>query len=303
MILILSETSDIPTIKLVTLMKSHHVDYRIIYADELTDVKWDLLNDNLRVNNIDVLSCKSVWFRRPCFDSYIHLVSGDLISDFTKHLIQEKKVLFDAILSKIFDVCPKHIGNPLFQNTNKLDVLQKAKKCGFQIPETIITTNKKTLANKPYVSKPISEVFVRDIDGCLCYSYTENIKLSEVQQKFHYALFQEKIKKEFECKAIFLNGKTYAMAMVPQTAESMTDIRNYSLGSMVMYSPVSLSKPICIKLEELFGCLNLNFGIVDLIIDETTCYFTEINPIGQFDDIVQCGNYPVYDEILKYLES
>jgi hypothetical protein len=302
MILILSETSDIPTIKLISMMKNRGIDYSVIYADELTNIEWDLSHNNLVVNGIDVLSCKSVWFRRPCFDSYIHLLSSDLIPDFKNHLIQEKEVLFDAILCKIFDTCPKHIGNPQFQNMNKLKILQRAKKCGFQIPETIITTNKKTLANKSYISKPISEVFVRNIGKCSCYSYTENVIMSDILPRFHPALFQTKISTRFECKVIYLNGETYSMAMIPYPVGFMADIREDTINHPVKCIPVSLSKNICIKLNKLFDSLNLNFGIVDFIADDDTWFFIEINPIGQFDDIVQCGNYPVYDELLSYLK-
>ncbi|WP_111636562.1 ATP-grasp domain-containing protein [Pedobacter cryoconitis] len=183
---------------------------------------------------------------------------------------------------------------------------------GIDIPATLITNKKKQvetfLLNKDkLITKSISEIFdirVSSDDNEEVYlNYTEEITtnvLDKIPETFAYSLFQEKLDKDLEIRAFYLNGKVYSMAIFSQLGStSSTDFRKDFKNRRVPYQLSSILEEKITNLMELIG---LNTGSIDFVkTNDSRIVFLEINPTGQYGMTSYPCNYHLDKEISKYL--
>ncbi|MCO5279552.1 MAG: hypothetical protein M9931_00690 [Chitinophagales bacterium] len=82
------------------------------------------------------------------------------------------------------------------------------------------------------------------------------------------------------------------------------DYRKYNLNNPNRTVPYYLPKEIQDKIFCLLQKINLNFGVIDLILtEEGEYYFLEVNPVGQFGFVSKHGNYYIEKEIANYLSK
>jgi hypothetical protein len=317
MILIITEKNDIPSHQVIALMQNQNISHKVIFTDE-KDINVYVnisANDEVTIfiedNPIETFS--AVWFRRTNFYSYLFIeekVPNNIQYEISEYLSYEKKILFEFILKYLHQYAVNTIGNPIFStnNVNKLEILCLAKECGFQIPQTEITNLKRNLQhNHNLISKPIGEIFFRQIENEFYQSSTTFVDTlaNEIADNFFYSLFQENVTKKIELKVIFFNRKTYSVAYFTQMKEdTLIDSRNFQFENDIKITPFQIPCDIEDKLNFLFDRLNLNFGVVDFIIDDNNNFiFLELNPVGQFHDIVTIGNYSLYHDIFQFLQK
>lgn len=184
---------------------------------------------------------------------------------------------------------------------NKIEMLIRAKKVGFEIPRTIMTTKKEevikfknALDNIITKSLDLNMTFFDTEKGCLIHNLTSNIhSTDQLPDNFPLSLFQENIEKFVELRVLFFGKHVYSAAILSQNSENtMQDYRNYDSKNPNRVVPFKLPEHIKSKVLELSVDSGLKTGSVDLILTpKGNYYFLELNPQGQFIGISNHCNY------------
>jgi ATP-GRASP peptide maturase of grasp-with-spasm system len=212
------------------------------------------------------------------------LANDSTIEEFLNHKIEGKK----------------SIGKYSNNFTNKLINLDLAKKCNFDIPDTLITSDKRALidfykTHKSVICKSATQGSLigekTNLDGLTVLLNKNDIKLASKQ--FPPSLFQMNIEKSFEIRVFYLLGKTYSLAIFSQNNnKTKIDFRNYDHLNPNRTVPFCLPKNIEKKIITLMNKLSMNSGSIDLIYSkDAKYYFLEVNPVGQFDQVSYPCNY------------
>lgn len=216
-----------------------------------------------------------------------------------------------AVFKKLFQdediewLCP-----PESLRITKLDVLDAAIICGINIPETVVTNNKKTLVEifKKYSGKIIvksltdSPVIVKEDNKFYPLTMRVNEEnLIDIPNIFFPSLIQQEIEKEYEIRSFYINGKFYSSAIFSQAdKQTAIDFRNYNYKKPNRLVPYKLPLEIEIKLDKLCKTCDINTGSFDLIFSKTgEYYFLEINQSGQFGMVSKPCNYNLEKIIAK----
>ena len=195
---------------------------------------------------------KVVWFRK--FGFLLDYESKlNLERDLLGFLFDEFKILRDLILNLLKDKIWLH---DRVLKKSKLEVLEFAKKSGLDIPNTIITNNKKTLlsfSNKNkdnIITKPLAEakyIILKNNPYSLSTKKVTNIDL--LDDSFSPSLFQEYIEKEIEIRVFFICGILYSMAIFSQSNDqTKIDFRAYDWTNPNRFIPYQLPVEIEKKL-------------------------------------------------------
>lgn len=197
---------------------------------------------------------------------------------------------------------------------NKLDVAIEAKKHGFELPDTLLTSDKnqliafydKHLTSNGIICKRITDRYIYQ-EGDTFYNFNltflidSNI-LNSIPEKFALSLFQERIIPDFEIRVVFVNGEFYSMAIF--TFDNDIDYRTKDMsGKNIRTVPYKLPLIIQEKLKGIFDSLDLNYGSVDLMYSNDTFYFLEINPTGQVSFLNNACNYYIEKKISELLKN
>lgn len=127
--------------------------------------------------------------------------------------------------------------------------------------------------------------------------------LEEVTEKFSPSLFQEYIKKKYELRIFYLDGKFYTMVIFSQNNErTKIDFRNYDFDNPNRVGTYELPEDIKSKLSSLMNKLCLNTGSIDMIKAlNGEYYFLEVNPSGQFGMTGIPCNFNLHEKIAEFL--
>jgi len=136
-------------------------------------------------------------------------------------------------------------------------------------------------------------------------SLVEDKYIDNLNESFFPSLFQKNINKDFEIRTVYLEGNFYSMAIFSQANEkTKIDFRYYNTKQPNRVSAFNLPKEIECKLNDLMKDLNLNFGSLDLIVDNKgDYYFLEINPVGQFGMTSTPNNFQIEKEVALILKN
>ncbi|WP_080778201.1 grasp-with-spasm system ATP-grasp peptide maturase [Chryseobacterium phocaeense] len=250
-----------------------------------------------RRNSFFLDEISSVWFRRGGLRFKRLSYNNDAV-DF--HMNETQHWLEDYVLKTLES--RKHINKQLNSNVNKLLVLEKAIDAGLDVPLYYLSdkTDNSALGQtivKPISGSPILENIIKNADGAM---YTSIV--NEHEKDFFISFFQEKIKKDFEIRTFYLNGKCWSMAIFSQNdKQTEVDYRKYNDKKPNRNIPYKLSAHLEKKIDILMKSMGLNCGSLDFIQSGSICYFLEINPVGQFMHLSSCCNYFLDKEIAEFL--
>ncbi len=239
----------------------------------------------------------SVWYRRGGLKfkrfRYIHEAVDQHMNE-TQHWLED--YVYTILESK------KHISKQSNAQVNKLIVLQKAKEAGLDVPSYFLSdhTDHIQLGNtivKPISGNPVLVNLKKETDGVM---YTSII--NEHESNFFISFFQEKIRKDYEIRTFYLNGRCWSMAIFSQNdKQTEVDYRKYNDNKPNRNVPYQLPVNIEKKIHLLMQTLDLNCGSLDFIKSGSRYYFLEVNPVGQFMHLSTCCNYLLDKEIAEYL--
>lgn len=300
MILIFSTSYDHSTNEVVKWFNYYNVSYiRINYLNELSNFSY--MNSNItqsKISEIDIQKISSVWFRRTPEYLPEKFRTKKLNDEINKILLSEYQVIYGYIVGQLKDRF--WLSHPNNSSLNKMAVLDLAKKCGLKIPDTYILNNKsdlsKILKKHALITKPIYEVARFQTGKKIHVTRTIEIDdVDDVSETFFISKFQKKIEKKYEIRSVYLLGMFYSMSIHSQeNIKTQTDFRNYDFKFPNRFCPINLPDYIEKSLKKLMLDLKMNFGSIDLILDNSgDFYFLEINPVGQFGMTSTPNNYNI----------
>jgi glutathione synthase/RimK-type ligase-like ATP-grasp enzyme len=322
MIIILSATPDTHADQAETLLKKRGVSYLRIDADRFSE------SNSIRLSNgefsiqwdgkqIPCDQISAVWLRKPFlwYQTYhdkteletIQSVlrqreSSDLIKEFLLYL-QRKNIYcinnFDTLESASY----------------KLDQLSLAREVGLQTPDTLVTTNPDEIEtfikshNDVSISKCIrtSAIKFGQINKVLNTTEFTLSKFQHMRPRMSFDmpyLFQEKIEKQSEIRAIVVGERVFSGEILSQEHdEARIDMKKksfYKMEHRVHQLPEEVEQK-CIQLMKKYGIV---YGAIDLIRTPDDQYvFLEVNSNGQYLWIEELTGMPITEAIIDLLTS
>lgn len=186
---------------------------------------------------------------------------------------------------------------------NKVKMLIYAKQAGFNIPKTLVTTQKHELIKflksvKSIITKSMDSnlTFFDTVKSKMIHNLTTELNISQIEKlpdTFPLSIFQENINKFVELRVFFFKDEVFASAILSQnTDNTKQDYRNYDFNNPNRVVPFKLPKSIISKLKYFQSLSNLKTGSIDLLVNKKgEYYFLEINPQGQFIGVSNYCNY------------
>jgi|SRR5690242_3369691 glutathione synthase/RimK-type ligase-like ATP-grasp enzyme len=244
----------------------------------------------------------SVWFRRTRLPQITAKNRDEEI-----YLLRE----IDTFLNNLFGIIKgKWLSPPqaVLNAENKLLQLELARQTGFDIPGTLITTDKKNLlsfieGNNKTLIKAIGSGRINYADNTTKLVFS-NLITHEIKEQIDVieltpAIYQEYIEKEYEIRVTVVGEDLFAASVDSQTdIESTIDWRK----KRTKFEKYELPEPLKEKCFSMVRKLNISFGAFDFV--KSTCgiyYFLEVNPNGQWVWIEKDTGLPISDSIIKFL--
>ena len=256
-----------------------------------------------------LLENRSSWIRRGIFSFKLPNLKNEYPKNVYKHLKKENDLLREFVYGyslKLGDYF-KEVFN------NRITNMMIAKECGFSVPATIITTNKKDLISffdkyESVITKPIHNGHLSyELDGKNFQSTGTIIynkeNLNNIPDFFAASLFQEYIVKELELRIFYINEKIFPMAIFSQLDDKTRfDYRNYNKTKPNRAVKFELPKEMKEKVHLFMDKTKMKTGSIDVILTpENKFIFLEINPTGQFGWVSKECNYYLEKEVAKNL--
>jgi len=314
-VLIISNKSDITTDFIVKELKRRDINFYRLNTEELTKtcfVTLDfgsnlfLIKDTVLNVEVNLKHISSVYYRRPelpLIDNS-ELSAGEetfLKNEITYCLEGIYKILRDAYwISPLFAIR---------QAENKIYQLDIAKSIGFIIPDSIITNDYDKLNyfrernNHECIIKPIRSGLISDeSESKVIFTNTlSGLSFTKAEFEMSPNYIQQHIRKRGDIRVTMVGNKAYATLIHSQIdVKTKTDWRKGE--SELKHSKIKLPDLLKQKCDELMTGLNLRFGAIDFILNETGEYvFLEINPNGQWAWIERKTGYKISEEIVNLL--
>jgi hypothetical protein len=313
MILLLSEKYDKVSDNVIEwLLKNQKEFQRIDFQDyvSLESVSLNTFGFNFLVNGrfCNLSSFSSIWHRR----ARLNFITFSPNSKLNESLFEDQKKL-NIFLENVLKNHTNYLGSYVQEvENNKLQDLYFAKQVGFNIADTIVTTQKKTLktfAEKylKIISKQLSATY-NFIEQDYIFSSSSTMLISTAiieasPDTFAPTLFQQYIEKFIEIRVYFFLDTFYSMAIFSQNDhQTSVDYRNYNEEKPNRNVPFLLPDAIQNKLNEFIKLTKYTTGSFDLILTPTNkYYFLEINPSSQFHWVSKNCNYYIEKEIAEKL--
>ncbi|MDR2237553.1 MAG: grasp-with-spasm system ATP-grasp peptide maturase [Chryseobacterium sp.] len=300
MILIISENKEATTTEVIRWLVFLNKDFIRVHEDEVFEIKMENKRIYLesKKNSFFIDEISNVWYRRGGLRFLRYKYKNEAVNihmnehqhwleGYVRHYLEKKS----------------HINKQSIRHLNKLIVLDIAKEVGFDVPKYFLsdTTSDMQLNNtitKTIAGNGILQFENEDYDGIM---YT-SVVTKEEKKDFFITFFQEKIEKDFEIRAFYLNDKIWSMAIFSQNDDqTKIDYRKYNNKIPNRNVPYTLPNNIEEKIKILMKELGLNSGSIDFIKKGNQYYFLEVNAIGQFGNVSYYSNYNLHYEIAKIL--
>lgn len=292
--------NDFVSLNFISLSNEVDIDFEIVFRSQ----------GALRFSDIH-----SYWYRRGNVDMHSFKDTHNGLSEFEEGILKQLKNesfylkrFFHLALNSKFNI------NSVFDNNySKLFNLNLAKSVGLSIPNTLITTSRKSVLdffeqNESVVTKAIGE-------GVSWYSnesdlnlegYTAEVGMKEIMgfnNEFYPSLFQENVMKFCELRIFYLHGTFFTSAIFSQNDEqTKVDFRNYNINNPNRVVPFSLPKEIEKKINQFMKLIDLNCGSIDMILSKKLEFvFLEVNPLGQFEQVSYPCNFNIEEVIAELL--
>lgn len=255
-------------------------------------------NGGIHITNsgkfINIDNILSVWYRKPGD----YNLPNDLTLQEREFAREEIRHTVDGLLWSLDTYWMSHPSN-LRQANRKLEQLHRAKKFGFTVPKTLVSTSPERVQNffqecrgkmiykvlsSPFLASDVAELYnqvperlhvkttlITDVEIAML----ESIKMAP-------CLFQEYIDKTIELRVTIIGEDVFAAEIHSQSnSKTSIDWRDYSVD--IPYRKANLPVEVsdrCLAFVKSYG---LNYSALDIILTPQGEYvFLENNPNGQF---------------------
>ncbi len=317
MILFLTNREDITTDIIINRLNSMKVPYYRLNTELLVDsvgFNFDIcsnsyfLLDYSKNLKIDLNKIKSVYYRRPKIPEF----NNGSLSENEKIFIKNETAYMIEGLYKILS--NKFWLSPVFsirEAENKIYQLILAKKLGFEIPFSLITSidkyARKFVEENKYdcIIKPIKSGLIGSVDNAKVV-FTSAIKDEQIDSLYRVnkypTFFQNRIHKQADVRVTIVGTKIFAAKIYSQEYEETKVDWRRGNNTKLKYEVYNLNNELTEKCLSLTRYLNLNYGAIDFVENEDgELIFLEINPNGQWGWIEKRLNYDISGEIIKLL--
>jgi hypothetical protein len=268
-------------------------------------VSIELLSESLYPVNLSDVS--SVWLRRiaPCF------VDPAITTSSIATFIKDEA---DTLLRGIYELLSDRFWVSQFRNVliaeNKIYQLSVARKVGFLIPRTLITSSPSDArafyreCRGEVITKPLSRRYIEEKrKSHLLWTslVTAESLADDASLLLAPNLLQERIPKHYELRITVVGETVFPCAIYSQThAATSLDWRHYEVD--IPYEAVSIPDSVRESCLHLMHQLGLKYGAFDVIVTPDERYvFLEINPIGQWLWIEEKTGLPITDNLVSLL--
>ncbi len=203
--------------------------------------------------------------------------------------------------------------NALWLASNKIDQLSVAKRLGFDVPRTLVTSSiasiRKFNLSHPdgIVCKAIKHSFLNRVNDVLL-APTKRLTDDDICGLDSYAtipaIHQNEIMKTCDVRVTVVGSCLAATAIHSQDRSETEvdwrawDVASYDLRHEIISLPPKIEQS-CFAIAHHYG---LRYAAIDLVLDRKSNYhFLELNPNGQWAWIEQKTGYPIRDVILDTL--
>jgi len=256
--------------------------------------------------SINLKTIKSIWW----FDIDITFNNECFIDDkYVSFAQQETYSLCKTIFSSLNVY---HVNHPdkIIAASNKLNQLKLAHNVGFNIPNTLISSNQSQIIqfleyNPSLIYKTLSHPTIIEKNKEFVI-YTNEVTLDDLSDenslKASLNLFQSNISKKTELRVTVVGNEVFTCEIYSQDSQlTKTDWRVYDLANVPHY-PVELKNEINNKCIEITRALDLEYATIDLIIDNNRDFwFLEVNPNGLWAWIELITNLKISDAFANIL--
>ncbi len=252
----------------------------------------------------------TVWLRRPRKPKVNEFVHPDDVRNANRELEFLYTSLWRMIAPNAFWVNTKEAS---VRTNCKLSQLKVAKKLGFNVPETLISTD--PVAIKSFIQKfPEGEVIYKPLfpvmwveSDVMRLTYTKPIRLSDLPSneilRLTPGIYQKRIRKAYELRVTCMGHSAFATKIYSQEHEdAKEDWRSVSAGQIKM-EPYPFPPELAAKCFALMLKFGVVFGCFDFIVTPEGEYvFLEINEQGQFLwQEEQNSNITLLDPFVQFL--
>lgn len=324
--------STTPKVLIITINQDEQstevMEWLIAYGAECIRINTDVTAQNpltqltaLPINNDTNPVYDAVWIRKPRRQTSPYATKNiqskpgyqKFIPAIAERHIEKELSDIQAFLLSGMEAS-RVLGNFDYSEVNKYSILMKARNIGLKIPDTILTNSKKELmafkAKHEQIISKMNHLLVgsNDEGSEMIHSYTERISnefIETLADHFFPSSFQKEITKTIEIRSFYLDGQFYSIAMFTQKNPQTTiDSRRYDYTNPIRRVPYQLPPKIEDLLDQLMQSIPLNTASIDLIKGtDGKFYFLELNPVGQFGQTSDVGNYYLPKKVAEFLIS
>jgi hypothetical protein len=298
MLLILTSDKDLTADFLIVELMERKLPYFRINSEELSQALYHFSDSGtcritVGPKSVDLAEVRAVWYRRSIYpvafsgDSYSQraFIAGEL-----RHLafgmIWNPNLLWVNPIDKVYVA------------EHKIYQLVTAKRLGFAIPRTIVSSNVKQLQefvrSNPdgTICKPIYHGLF--IDGPDSYSvYTRQVSAEHFDGKEDLdcpVLLQEKVTRECDLRITFIGRHCFAAAV--RTPSPTVDWRDPVAAAT--FSPAEIDPTLEAKCRRMLSSLGLQYGAFDFIQrPDGEEVFLEVNPTGEWAWLENTLRFPM----------
>jgi len=259
------------------------------------------------VNNgrerIDISKFQSIWWDEvvPNPEVYQNMPYG-------KWAFLETQKASDWILSSLDAT---YINDPIeiIRASNKVKQFKRARALGLSVPETLITSEPKSLEEfieKETIYKPISRPTEESVgeDVVIYTNIVDEKSINSKSIECKLSLFQRYIPKKFEIRSYVIGDECLTAEIHSQKSErSKIDWRKYDIANTPYY-PHQLPNEVSERLINLTRSFNLHYSAIDLIVTPKNEYvFLELNPQGMWLWVETLTGLPITKKLASLLAS
>ncbi|MEZ5360607.1 MAG: hypothetical protein R3F48_17465 [Candidatus Zixiibacteriota bacterium] len=318
MLLIITNKSDLAVDYLILRLEERgFIFFRINTEDFGHDffieffVKDNILDGNINSNIHGCLSLSNisaVYFRQPL----VPQIENTFIPNQIKFVQRESM----EVLRSLWRLIPegKWLNDPrnMFLASNKLDQIKNAISIGFDVPNTLVSTDSEKIKefilsqNGHCIAKAVKHGFYND-GSKVQLAFTKRIGTDFMEHIDRYSAvpmtYQNEIEKEYDIRVIVIEDQVFATAIYSQEYKSTAvDWRTWDVLEDVDLEHAKITLPPniekkCVQLTKLY---QLKYSAIDLVKStDGTFYFLELNPNGQWAWIEGKVGYPIRDSLIN----
>jgi glutathione synthase/RimK-type ligase-like ATP-grasp enzyme len=319
MLLIITNTTDLACDYLILRLRERRIPFARFNTDLYPEsVSLDIKIENDRTDYVINLengkaitseSVKYVYFRQPIAPTFTEQADSDEKAFAEAELTETLRSLWRVIPERLWLNHPVRLWSAI----NKVEQLLTAKILGFNIPNTLISSDYKSIRHffaqneNKIIAKAVKHGFTYNGEKVLL-AGTQQLNGDFLKEFDNYAqlpmTYQSVISKEVDIRVVVVGSRVFATRILTENSQdSSIDWRITELkGGRLSHERIDLPDIICEQCLAIVRHFGLRYSSIDMVKDrEGRYYFLELNPNGQWAWIEQITGFPIRDAIIDTL--